>query len=393
MKDKYRRNIFALTIHLMFSKRITGPVMMLFYQSFGLNFGQIGTLSSIAWLSDAAFEVNGGAFSDVYGRKKASLVYAFLGMLGMLLFVVGNSFGYFAAASAIYGISIAVGSGNASALLFDTLRMMKLEKSYKKFSGKMRFPAKILNGLTFLILPALFTYNIRFPFVLGFFFYLISFLTAAFFIVEPKRKNTRHIKTLETIVNSFKEIWRSQKIKQIIFVDMIFTGFSILCYEYFQPIISASHIPLAYFGIIYAIGRLFEGSGSLLLHKFDHSNRKLLSSLSAMLVLSLAGFAFFHSWVLIILIFFSGFTAGAKEVVISDLLNNNISSKNRTTIMSTNNLFDSLFVSILFFIFGHVSDAVGVQGMFLWATVSFILIASAFQFAIMNKNRRTNGIS
>jgi len=392
MKDKYKRNIFALTIHLMFSKRITGPVMMLFYQSFGLNFSQIGTLSSIAWLTDAAFEINGGAFSDVYGRKKASLVYAFLGMLGMFLFVVGNSFGYFAAASAIYGISIAVGSGNASALLFDTLKMLKLESQYKKFSGKMRFPAKIMNGLIFLVLPALLAQNIRFPFALGFIFYLLSFLTAAFFIVEPpKRKNARHIKTLETIANSLKEIWRSKKIKQIIFVDMVFSGFSILCYEYFQPIISASHIPLIYFGVVYAVGRLFEAAGSLLLHKFDHSNRKLMSSLSAMLLLSLAGFTLFHSWVLIIFIFFSGFTAGAKEVVISDLLNKNISSKNRTTIMSTNNLFDSLFVSILFFVFGHVSDMVGVQGMFLWALISFTVVSIVFQFVIMNKNRRSYG--
>ncbi len=176
MKNKLRGNILALTIHLMFSKRITGSVMMLFYQFFGLTFGQIGILSAIWWISDSAFEMTGGAISDIYGRRVASMLYGLFGMLTMLIFIFGNSFWHFALANMVYGLSFAIGNGNAGSFLYDTLKMLKKEQLFKKYRGQIVFPQKILNGLMLLLLPMLYFHNIRLPFVMGLIFSLIAFI-------------------------------------------------------------------------------------------------------------------------------------------------------------------------------------------------------------------------
>lgn len=384
-RSKYKKNLFFLTAHLVFAKRITGPVMMLLYQSFGLNYSQIGTLGVVTNLSDASLEIYGGAFSDVYGRKKCSLLYAFLAMVNMAIFAFGHSFLHFAIGSAIYGASVAIGSGNASALLFDTLRILKMENKYKKYRGQMQFAAKFINGLIILALPFLYLKNIRFPFYLGLGLYSIAFLTALFLHEPPRPKVASRPRIISTAVNSFKEIFSNKKVMFFITFQAIQTGFILLFFEYFQPIIKIAGIPLIYFGIIYALARLFEGLGSILIHKLEHhSNRRLLYTNILMLVATLFGFAFSHNFLLVAFILIGCIVDGIADVVQSEVLNNNISSANRTTIMSTANVLNGIFTAAVLFVFGNLSDHVGVQKMFGWAGLSFLSLL-AILFVIVKK--------
>ncbi len=383
-KQIYQRNILFLTLHLMFSKRVTGPVMMLLYQFFGLSYGQIGILSSIAWLTDASMEMYGGAISDVYGRKRASLIYGLLGMTSMALFVFGNSFAYFVLANIAYGLALAIGSGNASALLYDTLTVLGVERQYKKFQGRIKFPPKILNGLIFLLLPYLYLHNIKYPFLLGFGFYLVSFITAGFLIEPPRNKNKIRHTTRHTMLNALTEIIANKKIVLALSLDMVFSGFILLMFEYFQPIIKIAGVPLQYFGIVYLFSRVFEGLGSLFLHKFDkYSNSRLLFFEAGLILFALLGFAFSKSYLLIASILFFSIISGASDVLMSDILNKNISTENRTTIMSTGNMFDSFFISATLFAFGYVSDKFGVQGMF--GVSSLVFIISIFILSLIFK--------
>lgn len=369
----------------MFSKRITGPVMMLLYQAYGLSYGQIGTLTSITWLTDASMEIYGGAVSDVYGRKRASLIYGALGMASMALFAFGNSFAWFAAANIIYGASLAIGSGNASALLFDTLKVLKLEKQYKKYRGRMLFPPKLLNGLIILTLPFLYLHNIKYPYMLGFAFYLISFLTALFFLIEPPRKIKKvELKIIRTISSAIREIVSNKKIVLAISLQMLFTGYILLMFQYFQPILKIAGMPLPYFGLVYAFARILEGTGSLLFHKIErHTNKRLLILSAIMTVFALAGFALTKSYLLIAFVFLVSLLDGSTDVLLSDIINKNISSQNRTTIMSTGNMINSFFMAIIFFIFGHTSDRFGVQDMFGLAALSLTISLSTI--AILTK--------
>ncbi len=374
-QSKYKKNLFFLTLHFVFAKRITGPIMMLLYQAFGLNYSQIGTLAAITTLSDASLEIYGGAFSDVYGRKKCSLLYALLAMGNMAIFAFGHSFLHFAIGNAVYGAAIAIGSGNASALLFDTLQVLKMENKYKKYRGRMQAAAKLLNGLIILCLPFLYMKNIRFPFYLGFGLYLIAFITALFLKETPRPKADKRVGIVSTAVNSFKEIFSNKKIMFIIAFQSVWTGFALLFFEYFQPIIKIAGMPLIYFGIIYTFARIFEGLGSAIIHKFEHhSNRKLLLANVLMLITALAGFAFSHSYLLLAFIMIGCMADGIADVIQSEIMNNNISSANRTTIISAANVFNGFFTSLALFSFGIASDRIGVQKMFGWAAIIFVFL-------------------
>ncbi len=377
MKNKYKGNILALTIHLMFAKRITGPVMMLFYQAMSLNFSQIGILSSITWLTDASLEMYGGAFSDVYGRKKASLLYATLGMLCMIIFTFGDNFIHFAIASIAYGISLAVGSGNASSLLYDTLRMLKIENQYKKYRGKIMFPAKVMSSIVVLLLPFLYLHNIRYPFIAGFVFYLIAFLTALFFFAEPKLKKDINKTMHKTILSSIREILKSKRVMLVIAIDVLLSGFLLLSLEYLQPIIKLAGLPIAYFGVVYAAVRIFSGLASMLTHKLSrHSNSRLLAFSTGLIIINLIGFALTKSYFLVAFILISSIADGVSDIVTNDITNNNITPKNRTTILSTANLLTSLFFSILLISAGHISDQLGVQRMFGIAGITLVLLSA-----------------
>lgn len=378
-KNEYKKNILFLTIHFIFSKRITGPVMMLLYQAFGLNYSQIGSLSAITTLSDASLEVYGGAFSDVYGRKKCSLLYASLAMTNMAVFAFGHSFLHFAIGNAIYGATIAVGSGNSEALLFDTLSSLNEKNKYKKYRGQMQFAAKVLNGLIILGLPFLYLKNIKFPFYLGLGLYSISFITALLLKEPPRSKTKKRPSILKTAINSLGEISSNNQVAFFIAFQAIWTGFILLFFEYFQPVIKLAGVPLAYFGIIYAFARLFEGLGSALIHKFErHSNKRLLYINILMLICALFGFAFTHNFLLLVFIMIGCLADGIADVVQSEILNNRISSINRTTIISTANVANGLFASIALFAFGHISNRLGVQEMFGLAGISFLVLLAFF---------------
>jgi|GEM_PF-1157540 len=388
-QKEYRKNLFWLSIHLIFAKRITGPVMMLLYQSFGLNYSQIGTLDAVATLSDASIEVYGGAFSDVYGRRKCSILYAFLAMANMAIFAFGHSFLAFAVGSAVYGASLAIGMGNTSALLFDTLKFLRLENRYKKYRGQMQLAAKIVNGLIILSLPFLYLKNIKLPFFIGLFLYGIAFVTALFLKEPPKARSATKSGIIQTTKQSFIEIVKNKKILFIIAFQAVWAGFILLFFEYFQPIIKSAGIPLAYFGLIYAAARIFEGIGSGFIHRFErHANRKLFYANIFMLVLALLGFALSHSYLLVVFIMIGCMADGVADVLQTEKLNYHISTKNRTTIMSIGNVANGLFTSLIFFTFGHLSDQVGVQRMFLWAGISFLALLG-IMFFFLNYQGRT----
>lgn len=387
MENKYRGNILALTIHLMFAKRITGPIMMLFYQAMGLSFSHIGILSSITWLTDASLEMHGGAFSDVYGRKKASVLYATLGMLCMAIFTFGHSFFHFAIACTVYGISLAVGSGNASSLLYDTLRMLKIENQYKRYRGKIMFPAKVMSSLIVFLLPSLYLYNIRYPFIAGFCFYLIALITALFFFVEPKFKRISKKTMNNTILSSIQEISKSSTLKLIITIDVLLSGFLLLSLEYLQPIIKAAGLPVAYFGAVYALVRIFSGLASVFTHRFArHSNKQSLIISASLILISLVGFALTKSHLLVAFILFNSIADGVTDIITNDVTNNSITPKNRTTILSTANLLTSLFFSLMLISAGPVSDRFGVQGMFGIASIAFSLLLLMILLIFMRKN-------
>ncbi len=373
LKRQYHRNIAALATHLIFAKRITAPIMMPFYLSLGLNYTQIGVLSSVTKLTDGSLEILGGAFSDVYGRRRTSLLYATLGMLMMLILAQGHGFAALAFASFVHGLALAMGSGNVSALLYDTLLALGLEDQYKKYRGRIQFPPKVINSLLLLIVPVIFRYNVRWPFWLGFTLYGFAWLTALL-ITEPPRKQPSAKGMAATVKSTWRELSASRALRTFIWRQSFITSLIALVVEYYQPIFALAGVPLAATGILYALIRIIGGYGSLTMHRLGRfPDHKVFRWLTYMLTILLIMIGFGHSWWLIALSLAISWLDGTVDVLTGDMLNKQISSENRTTIVSAANSVAGLIMSLILLLAGWLSDQWGIQAMFsVMATLSLI---------------------
>jgi len=322
------------------------------------------------------------------------MLCSLFGMLTMIIFIFGNTFWHFALANLVYGLSLAIGGGNASSLLYDTLKVLKLESQFKKYRGKIVFPQKLFNGLTLLLLPMLYLHNMRLPFVLGFLFSLVAFLSAAIFFKEPpKTKSEQHKTILPAISSSFTEIISNTRLIVSISLNAIYCGFILLLFEYYQPLIKLSGIPLAAFGYIYAISRIFEAAGGLIVHKFEkYSNIWLLLANGILILITLVGFGLTKSYLLLFFIMLTGLLDGATGVLANSVIHEEAKSKNRTTIASVATATSALIIATSLAFFGLISDHIGVQLMFLLAGIVFMFIITLIFLIVRDSNKEQKKI-
>lgn len=382
---QYRRNIAALATHLIFAKRITAPIMMPFYLSLGLNYTQIGMLSSVTKLTDGSLEIVGGAFSDVYGRRRTSLLYAALGMLMMLILALGHSVAALVLSSFVYGLALAIGSGNVSALLYDTLLALGIEYQYKKYRGRIQFPPKIINSLLLLVVPLIFRYNVRWPFWLGFVLYGFAWLTALLVKEPPRAISTNSTSIARTVKSAWQELAASRPLRRFIWQQSVLTSLIALVVEYYQPIFALAGVPLVVTGAIYAFVRVISGYGSLTIHRLErHGDKNLLRWLSGILATSFIVLGFGHSWWLVAIALLVSWLDGATDVLTGDMLNKQIGSHNRTTIVSAANSVAGLLMSVFLLAAGWLSDRWGIQTMF----VAMALLALIGRLFVDNSDRK-----
>jgi MFS family permease len=362
----------------MFAKNVTTPIIVLYYLLNGLNFAQIGILTAIYQLADAALEIYGGALTDIVGKKKVLLLYPLLRMMQMVVLFYSHSFLWFVSASLLYGISTGIGMGSQHAMLFDTLKRLGLLKDHKKYRGRMQFFAKTFNAISILAIPVLYTINIKTPFIIGFVFYIITFSIALFFeepIAIKKVKN--NIKVInQKIVAGFKETIISKKVILIIILQAIMLGFILVSFDYFQPLLKITGVPIALFGLVYAFARFFEGLGGEIVHRLEKvfSNKRLLILTILFLVISFIGFILGKYFLIIAAILLISMTDGFVDVITGDMLNHKISSVNRTTIISIGNFIQAIFTAILAYGIGWLANRVGVQSIFVYMLGSFVFL-------------------
>jgi len=153
-----------------------------------------------------ATEMHGGIFADRYGRKLSLELHAVFGFLTMLLYFIGDSFFYFLIASILYGLAGAFITGTKNSILFDTLRKLKMTKDFKKYNGRLLFYSHFFNAIVLLFIPLVYSYNVKYPFIIGMAFFVAAFLTAAAMKEPPSIKVEKISFFYRKILEVFKEV-------------------------------------------------------------------------------------------------------------------------------------------------------------------------------------------
>ncbi|MGF1737043.1 MFS transporter [Photobacterium satsumensis] len=117
-----RRYAIHQAMHWMITG-ITIPVLVLFFQSRGLNLQDIGLVMAVWVGSTAVLEVPLGGIADRYGRKTIYLLSLIINILGCCVLLYASGIGPLLVAACFLGASRAIYSGTLDAWFYDSFQL------------------------------------------------------------------------------------------------------------------------------------------------------------------------------------------------------------------------------------------------------------------------------
>jgi MFS family permease len=282
--------------------------------------------------------------------------------------------------SFIFALKNALGSGTDQAILYDTLKQLGREGEYKKIQGRLGtliYAGAIVGGVAGGFMAGHF---IRLPFLLTIPLTIIS-VVMSFLLVEPKYKKEIHKNIVRHAHNSFK-ILLSNKALLLLFLFSLFSfGIAESTYHLDQIFYKFVNLPITYFGIVAAIASLLGVAGSLLSNnlseRFGDKRTLIFSKILDGLMILLA--TIFLGYIGIFLLVVVSFFRSIGSPITNHLLNREIESKNRATILSMNNLLNNVGYMLFAPLIGYVADLYSIatsfkiSGILLMLTTGFLL--------------------
>ena len=355
-------------------------VITFFYLNKGLNYTQILSLGAITSIAIILTEVPTGRIADKFGRKNSLLLSSLCFIIMIFIYLFANNFLIFALASIFAGIGISFTSGAAEALIYDNLLDNNEEHKMHKQMGFF-MSAEVLAGvisppIASIIAKGLLPWQFNILIYLTLISYFIAFVLTL--TVSEKKINEREHETKHNFISELKSISSNKSLLKLTFNKAIF-GAAIASYLYlWQPQLQRANFPIEFFGIALAIGSfgifLVNINIERINHIFRTNNLILLSTIlpavaimiSYIFLTPVLGFLFY----LIIRI-----SSSARNPILSKLINNEILSKNRASILSLISMVTAIFSILLQPLIGFISDINFNAGLILIGALCFVSFA------------------
>ena len=356
------------------------PTIILFYQSHGLDLEQAVWLKTILSLSILILEVPSGYIADKLGRKFCLVAGSAVWIVGWLCYCVGSSFAVFAIAEILAGVAGSLISGANTALVYETLIQLGKESHYRTIEGKLVAVAGISEALCGLVGAAVAEINLAYPFYLQtacLFVYFCIALT----LIEPKggriivgELKTANLKSI--IVDVFV---KRPRLRWLILLSGTFATASFLMVWLSQGYLEQINFPIVAMGVAWAIFHLLMSLASFNASKIETAwgmKKTVLILVWSVAVAYILLGSTSNSWgiALIAVIYM---VRGLCSPLILNLINEQIPSTIRATVLSLNSFTFRLGFAIVAPIIGAITSSYSLSlGLFVvgW----FFLIAGSF---------------
>lgn len=170
-------------------------------------------------------------------------------------------------------------------------------------------------------------------------------------------------------------------------MESIIWSFILVNFDYFQPLLKSTGLSIAVFGVIYFVAKFLEGLGGVLVHPMSRflSNNKFLFLIVLLVSASFIGIYSNIGFLIIAAILIISLGDGFVDVVTGDMLNQNITSQNRTTIMSVSSSIQGIIAAILAFGIGYLADKIGVTNIFIYMFGLLVLLSGITAIVFYSK--------
>jgi MFS family permease len=398
-RKKIKQNIpkvYALNFFMMFL--VTIPIIVPYWQQFGLNLKDIYQLQAIFGLMMVLLDVPAGYISDLFGRKKCLIIVGCFNALTYLILLNGKTFWHFALFEVSAAIGFALYSGCDVALLYDSINALDADDEVAKqnhskaFLGKRIFYSQVGESVASFLGGLLAISSLRLP-------AMINAVTAwgplliALTIVEPPRQMFESKKHLENFKIIYESLFKHSKLLTMMVIFNIIYGFSTFAAVWaYQSYWAEIKIPVAYFGVLWAIFNLSVA----IFARYSHAIETKWSSLTVVMIVAISpviaylGLGYTASYASVLFLFFFAITRALNGVILQDGINSRVPGAMRAT---TNSICSLGMRAIFFFFgpfFGHLLDTRGVHFSFQMMGYVFILIFFIIALPLIRLRREYN---
>lgn len=375
MSQHFKFNLPKLyTSHFLSGFLFAAPILIPFFTAQGFSMQEILLIESGFFGALALFEVPSGFIADRYGRRFALILGSLLCFFGATLYSLSMSFWFFFGANCIWGIGNSLISGTNTALLYETLLKINKIDQYTSKQGLAIFYEQIGLFIASLTGPYLFLVMDRLPFYLTSLAFFVMFLVIVSIKEAPLNNQKEKFSGMTRLAESFRIFTKTKIIISVSLFSGIL-GFFMVSYYLWQEYFLLMEVPVQYFGFIISFGSLTIGLGA----KFSASIVSRFYSIRSFfattvfftfLMWFLLGF-YSHVFLLLFYIVLS-FIWGLLDPLFRDLINKNIESRYRATVLSLQSAMQRGFFVIFSPLIGFLIDKYSLLAGFLG--LAFLLL-------------------
>ena len=373
--SKNIEKIYAIKFFMMFL--VLMPVLIPFFNSLGLNMEKIFILLSVFSISCFLFEVPSGYISDLLGRRKTLIISSILKGTGFSLFAVATGFDLLIVAEIILGLAVSLSSGTDTSLIYDSLLAIDSKKAQIKILGKSIYFLTLGEGIASLLASLLMylSFNVGdLVFVSAFMCWIPLLISLT--LVEPPRTllGNKHRENFKFIYN---KLFKESLLLKLILLNMVFYfAATMLGVWTFQKYWQALHIPIVYFGVLWALTNFAAAYASKTAHKIEKKwgSHQVLIFVGLLPIISFLGISFVDHFTGFVFCLLFQVCRGLGQVILKDALNKRVTGDFRATANSIAQMGTRIFFVCISPLFGYLIDNDGLSTACMYMGIVYIFI-------------------
>ena len=373
------RNVSRFYVYnILGSLNIWMPVYILYVLSRGLTLTQATLLSSVWWLTAVVFEVPTGAIADRHGRRTSLILGCVALIAAFCVLALSRTMAWIGVAYVLWAISVTFYSGADYALLYDTLREVGREGEYQRACGRAMSYGLVAAGIGSLLGGLLGKVGLVWPIALSGVI-AVGQLLAVLRLREPRVERKQQVRYYAHVGQSFRAAFAPPRVRNLIILAALVATAAWVLGVLYQPHLQSLGFSVAMIGALYLVLRLCGAVGSNYAHAIGRALRRAapLALVPALLCVSVALLALFHSMAAVVFMFTNKFLESVLSPLLSAAMNEQIESEKRATVLSIASLTSSLLLAAVQPFAGNVADRFTTAAGF-WLLAAILGVAAVF---------------
>jgi len=363
MKTKTLLNLYLIE-SILDDPLFWGPVLILALSKLGhMSNEQIFLSEAFATGLILILDAPSGMLADLIGRKKCVIIGKILFLISLLFmaFMTSPIHGYIA--NAFWAIGVSLKSGADSALIYDELKKRNALDEYKLYCEKQNSYSFLLAALTTLSAGFIAEIDLRLPMILSIPGVLISTILVFFFPKEERKTHEHSFANYKLhMLDAYKEVLNNKILQTLLLWFAILGVLGKIYFFTYNPYLEMVKIPYSEIGFIFCGINIFAYVAS----KYAFKIQEKLGNLGVGLIFIFQGIimlvqaSFVNKFSGLLFVLAGGVRWGYMSTISGPVLNSEIQSEKRATVLSFYSSFSSMLQVIVFVIASPLSGNIPV---------------------------------